>query len=101
MTHPKSENAIGAERLPASLREPLGWFVAHVRKMAGPRALSLCVFGSVAADSFDPTRHLVHNCLVCDRIELETLRQLALERTRILKSRIAMPVVLTPDYIHA
>jgi len=59
--------------------------------IAGSQALSLSLLGSVAAGTFVPGRHQVHNALVLQAIDLDRLRQLAKEMPPFRRLAIAPP----------
>jgi hypothetical protein len=87
--------------IPADLRKAVSDYVQRVQAIAGSQALSLTLLGSVAAGTFVPGRHHVHNALVLQTIDLERLRQLAKEMPRFRRLAIGPPLVLTPDYIRS
>ena len=86
----------GLDRITAAMQQPLRSYAELVRKLAGTNAKALTLFGAVAADSFDPSRHTVRNVLVVDRVDLSMLRKLADHGAKLGKARIAAPLVMTP-----
>ncbi|MFQ5968291.1 MAG: hypothetical protein ACE5MI_11880, partial [Acidimicrobiia bacterium] len=72
-----------------------------MRTLAGDNALAVTLFGAIAAGSFDRARHTVRNVLVLRSVDLEMLRRLAKDGTKLGKARIAAPLVMTPTYIKA
>ncbi len=89
----------GLDRITAAMQQPLRSYAELVRKLAGTNAKALTLFGAVAADSFDPSRHTVRNVLVVDRVDLSMLRKLADHGAKLGKARVAAPLVMTPEYI--
>jgi len=83
--------------LPANLQTAARAYAAHVRQVAGQRALNLSLLGAAAAGTWIPGRHLAHNALVLEVIDLDLLRQLAHELPRF--QGVAPPLVFTPAYI--
>jgi hypothetical protein len=89
------------ESLSPALREPVGRYARQVQEWMGTNVLELTIYGAAAAGQFHPGRHLIHNVLVLEWADLESLKWLAGELPRVRAARIAAPVVLTPDYIRA
>jgi len=87
--------------IPADLRNGISDYVRRVQEIVGPQALGLSLLGSIAAGTFVPGRHQVHNALVLQAIDLDRLRQLAKEMPRFRRLAIAPPLVLTPDYLRS
>lgn len=83
--------------LPANLQGAVRPYVAHMQQVAGRRALSLNLLGAAAAGTWIPGRHLAHNALVLESIDLELLRQLSQQLPHF--HGIAPPLVFTPAYI--
>ncbi|HEY5311985.1 MAG TPA: hypothetical protein VIK18_05675, partial [Pirellulales bacterium] len=83
--------------LPANLQAAVRAYAARVCQVAGQRALNLSLLGAAAAGTLVPGRHLAHNALVLEAIELDLLRQLARELPQF--QGIAPPLVFTPAYI--
>lgn len=81
------------------LVEPIRSFARRVQEASGAGALGWTIYGAAAAGSFDPARHVVHNVLVLESVDLEVLKRLARDCSRPLAVRVAPPVVLTPAYI--
>ena len=81
------------------MREPLERFAGLVRELAGENAQSLILFGSIAAGSFDPGRHVARSVLVLKQVDLAVLGQLAQHGIKLGKARITAPLIMTPDYI--
>ncbi|MBN1490192.1 MAG: hypothetical protein JXA69_09760 [Phycisphaerae bacterium] len=91
----------GLDRIDAYVREPVQRYAELVQSLAGAAALSLTVFGSAAAGTFDPKRHTVRNVLVLNGVDLGFLRQLAGHGRTLGKDHISAPLIMTPDYIQA
>lgn len=72
-----------------------------VKELAGGNGLALTLFGAIAAGTFDPKRHTARSVLVLQTVDLEMLRRLAKDGTRLGKARIAAPLIMTPEYINA
>lgn len=89
------------DRIVESMREPLRRYVDLVRELAGAKGKALTLFGAVVAGIFDPKRHTVRNVLVVDQVDLAMLRRLSEHGTRLGKSHIAAPLIMTPPYIKA
>ncbi len=91
----------GLDRVIQPMRQPIEQYADLVRALAGNNALALTLFGSIAASSFDKTQHTVRNVLVLESVELEMLRRLANEGSKLGKTRISAPLIMTPTYITA
>ena len=91
----------GLERVIEPMRQPIQQYAEQIRALAGNNALALMLFGSIAAGIFDLKRHTVRNVLVLEEVDLEMLRQLAKEGTKLGKARISAPLIMTPGYIKA
>lgn len=89
------------DRIPGPMREPIRQYAERVQELAGGNALSLTLFGAIAAGAFDATRHTVGNVLVLQSVDLEMLRRLAEGGAKLGKARIAAPLIMTPQYIKA
>ncbi len=89
------------DRIPGPMREPIRKYAERVQELAGANALSLTLFGAIAAGAFDATRHTVGNVLVLQSVDLEMLRRLAEGGVKLGKARIAAPLIMTPQYIKA
>ncbi len=89
------------DSLSDALREPIRRYSQRLQEVTGPNALGLTFYGAVAAGHFNPARHVIHNVLVLDTVDLELLKRLASELPSSPATRIAAPLVLTPTYIRA
>ncbi len=89
------------ERVAGPMRRPVSNYSRHIREVAGDNALSLTLFGSIAAGVFDIKQHTVRNILVLRSADLDLLRRLAKEGVKFGKDRIAAPLIMTPEYIQA
>ena len=87
--------------LSPALREPIRRYAERIRELHGANALGLSLYGAAAAGLFDPARHVAHNVLILNAVDLEALKRLAGDLPEYRAARIAHPVVLTPDYIRA
>lgn len=83
------------------MREPLQRYADTLRELAGDNARSLTLFGAVAAGTFHPRSHTVRSVFVVGAVDLEMLRRLARQGPRLGKTRIAAPLIMTPEYIDA
>jgi len=83
------------------MRAKIEQYTTLVQELAGDRAEGLTLFGAIAEGTFDVARHTVRNVLVLGRMDLDLLRRLAHHGVRLGKLRIAAPLVMTPDHIHA
>ena len=84
-----------------SMQAPIQRYAERIRELGGPNALTLVVFGSLAAGRFDPDRHTARSVLVLQSVDLDMLRELAKDGAKLGKARIAAPLIMTPDYIEA
>ncbi len=89
------------EHITDSMQEPIRLYTEQVRGFAGNNALSLTLFGAIAAGTFDRVRHTVRNVLVLESVDLEMLRRLSQEGVKLGKARISAPLIMTPGYILA
>lgn len=91
----------GLDQIFASMREPIRKYAENVQALAGANGLALTVFGSIAAGSFNPATHTARSVVVLESIDLEMLRRLAKDGAKLGKSKIAAPLIMTPEYITA
>ena len=63
--------------------------------------LSCAVHGAAAAGTIDLEQHAARTAVVFDAVDLETLRQLALDGPHWGAQHLAAPLVFTPDYLRA
>lgn len=91
----------GLDRVAEPMRQPIRKYAEEIRALAGDNALALTLFGAIAAGTFDKARHTVRNVLVLQSVDLEMLRRLAKDGTKLGKARISAPLVMTPAYIKA
>jgi hypothetical protein len=89
------------QRLAEPWRTAIGNYALRVQELAAARCRSLTLFGSIAAGTFDPGQHSIHNVLVLDPMDLDILHILAADRTMLRHAHIGLPLVLTPDFLHA
>ncbi len=83
------------------MRNSIRQYTESVKELAGGNGLALTLFGAIAAGTFDPKRHTARSVLVLQTVDLEMLRRLAKDGTRLGKARIAAPLIMTPEYINA
>ncbi len=83
------------------MRNSIRQYTDGVKELAGGNGLALTLFGAIAAGTFDPKRHTARSVLVLQTVDLEMLRRLAKDGTRLGKARIAAPLIMTPEYINA
>ena len=81
--------------------EPIRRYAETLKELAGDNARSLTLFGTVAADTFNPRSHTARSVFVVGAVDLEMLRRLARQGPRLGKARIAAPLIMTPEYIDA
>ena len=93
------EHLTGGDGVVESMREPLERFAGLVRELGGENAQALTLFGSIVAGSFDPQRHTARSVFVLEHVDLSLLRRLAEYGIKLGKTRIAAPLIMTPDYI--
>ena len=84
-----------------AMQAPIRCYAERIRELGGTNALTLLLFGSLAAGTFDLGRHTVRNVLVLQSVDLDMLRQLAKDGAKLGKDRIAAPLIMTPEYIEA
>jgi hypothetical protein len=89
----------GLDRIPADMREAVGFYAARVWEQAGHRLKCLALYGPIASGRFDRSRHMVQNVAVMPVAELAALRVLAAEGHHFGRMRIAAPLVLTPEFV--
>jgi hypothetical protein len=89
----------GLEKLSEALRPSVQHYAARLQELAGDRVLALAVYAAAAAGSFDSQRHTVRSAVVFNSVDLQTLRHLAEEGSRLGKHRIAAPLVFTPAFL--
>jgi hypothetical protein len=93
------EDELNLEPVPQAMQQPVHRYAVRLRALAGPNALALTLFGSIAAGSFDPKSHTARSVFIVEDIDLEMLRRLANEGLKLGKVRIAAPLIMTPGYI--
>ena len=93
------ERDTGWDLVAEPMREPLERFAGLIRELGAENAQTLILFGSIAAGSFDPQRHTARSVLVLEHVDLSLLRNLAQQGVKFGKTRIAAPLIMTPDYI--
>ncbi len=81
------------------MQAPIQRYAERIRELGGTNALTLVLFGSLAAGSFDPGRHTARSVLVLQSVDLDVLRQLAKDGAKLGKASIAAPLIMTPEYI--
>ena len=86
---------------PEAMRAALVRYVDTLKELAGDNARSLTLFGAVAAGTFNPRSHTARSVFVVSAVDLEMLRRLARQGSRLGKARIAAPLIMTPEYIEA
>jgi hypothetical protein len=87
------------DRIPADMREAVGFYASRVGELAGDRLKCLALYGPIASGRFDRSRHTVQNVVVMPVVELAALRVLAADGHHFGRMRIAAPLVLTPEFI--
>ena len=96
-----TEDTLSVDRVPDSMRQPIQSYAQNVQALAGPNALALTLFGSIAAGTFDQKLHTARSVVVLQTVDLEMLRRFAKDGPRLGKARIAAPLIMTPAYIKA
>jgi len=76
-------------------------YAAMMDQLTGPEPVSVTLFGRVLDPSFDVERHPIRSVLVVPKIELEPLRRIGGEGTRLGRLGFCAPLVMTPAYIAA
>jgi hypothetical protein len=89
----------GLNRIVEPMRAPIQDFANLLRDLGGDNVLALTVFGTLAARSFDATRHTARSVVVVDHVDLSMLRRLAEHGVKLGKAHISAPFVMTPQYI--
>ena len=92
---------VGLDRVAPAMRKPLEDYARLVKELGGENAKALTLFGAIAAGAFDADRHTVRSVLILDRVDLAVLRRLAEHGVQLGKSKIAAPLIMTPEYIKA
>ncbi len=95
------DKASDIDRVQATMREALRDYEVLIREHAGDNAKALTLFGAIAADAFDPSRHAARNVLVVKKVDLAMLHRLAEHGAKLGKASIAAPLVMTPEYIQS
>ncbi|HOA72093.1 MAG TPA: hypothetical protein PLQ89_02665 [Phycisphaerae bacterium] len=96
---PPTANVINVDALPERMREPARVYAGAIQEIARDNAVALAFYGLVVGGGFDPSAQPARNVLVLEKIDLEMLRILGQHGSRMAKSGIAAPVVMTPEYI--
>ena len=96
-----AEPSLNLDPIITSMQEPIRRYAERLRELGGTNVLTLIVFGSIAAGTFDPGHHTVRSVLVLQTVDLEMLRKLAKEGAKLGKASIAAPLIMTPEYIDA
>ena len=96
-----AESSLNLDPIITSMQVPIRRYAERLRELGGTNVLSLLVFGSIAAGTFDPGHHTARSVLVLQMVDLEMLRQLAKEGAKLGKASIAAPLIMTPEYIEA
>ena len=94
-----SEESAALDRVAEPMRGRVREFADLLKELAGERAEALTLFGAIASGAFDPERHTARSVVVVQRVDLDVLRRLALQGTKLGKARIAAPLVMTPAYV--
>jgi hypothetical protein len=95
------EDLTELKSIPAELREPLRQFAVRIKQLCGDNALAWALHGPIVAGAFDKERHTVRSVLVLKTIDLEQLRALANESDDHRDARLAVPLVMTPEFLAA
>lgn len=85
--------------VPHSIRDTIDMYVQLFRELAGDNVKALTLYGAVASDSFKPERQAVRNVAVLGKVDLDLLRKIANNGTKLGKANIAAPLIMTADYI--
>ena len=96
-----TESTLPLANITHSMQEPIQRYSERVRELGKDNSLALIVFGAIVAGTFNPRFHTARSVVVLQTIDLEMLRALANEGTKLGKSSIAAPLIMTPDYIRA
>ena len=96
-----ADELAGLARVTEPMREPIRAYAVLVRELAGSSAKALTLFGAIAADSFDPSRHTARSVLVLDNVDLPMLRRVSNHGVALGRKSISAPLVMTPKYIGA
>ena len=96
-----AEPSLNLDPIITSMQMPIRRYAERLRELGGTNVLTLIVFGSMAAGTFDPGHHTARNVLVLQTVDLEMLRKLAKEGAKLGKASIAAPLIMTPEYIEA
>ena len=95
-----TQSVMNLERVVSRMQEPMKKFIDRVQTLGGTNCLALIGVGAIATPGFDPARHIARSVLVLDKVDLEMLRELAKDGTKLGKAKIAAPLIMTPVYIN-
>ncbi len=96
-----SDSSLNLSPIINAMQAPIRRYAERIRELGGTNALTLVLFGSIAAGSFDPRRHTARSVLVLQAVDLDMLRQFAKDGAKLGKAMIAAPLIMTPEYIDA
>ena len=92
-------NLQGIDRVAESMRDAVQRYADILTTLASEDLASLTLYGPVLTASFDRSRQTARNVVVLKQINLEVLRELAGHGARLVKARVAAPIVMPPSYI--
>ena len=102
MTSPSVESPTKVlESLDEPIRERVRRYAHFVRQEAGENAVSLTLYGPIAAGAFVPARHTVRNILILEKMDLSLLDRLARVGPHFGRWRISAPLIMTHGSIQA
>ncbi len=87
------------ESIQLPFQKPIGEFADLLRKLGGNNALSLTLFGTIAADEPLTPKATARSVLVLNTVELGLLRRISEQGMRFGQQNIAAPLIMTPSYI--
>ncbi len=96
-----TQQSLNLDRIPESMRSGVEEYARLLTDLGGDNLLSITMFGSVVAGSFDPDRHAARNVVTLKTMDLDFLSKLADRGARLGKLKISAPFTVTPEYITA
>lgn len=81
------------------MRPAMRDYAGLIQNLAGDNLAGLTAYGPVLDPAFDTTRMAAASVMVLKEVDLQLLRSLAAEGSKLGAKNISAPVVMTPDYI--
>lgn len=93
------DTALNLYQIMGPMQDRVRKYGERVQALAGENGLAVTLFGTIAAGTFEMSRHTVRSVVVLQQVDLEMLRQFAKDGAKLGKARIAAPLIMTPRYI--